>query len=157
MPINHRNVDLSVRIRCFLCDANRHPWALVRECNQWFCRQCVNYEGNQRLPYTITITRIMKNHVRTQLGLRLKTRITEVMRNTGQEQPFVVTLPSNYSVTNISEHYVERPVDLRTEVLNNTRTELTKTVTRAENYPLPKKRLLPKVINTDSNSTSSQN
>ena len=63
--------ELSNRKICFLCESPRFPWAMTIEAGEWVCRACVNYEGTERLPYSINNARILKNHVREQFFLRL--------------------------------------------------------------------------------------
>ena len=66
-----RDIDPLNRIRCFICDAYRYPSAMVRECNAWVCRQCVNYEGSVRLPYTIRNVSLLKNAIHHDLSVRV--------------------------------------------------------------------------------------
>ncbi len=110
-----KNVDLTVRIRCFLCDALRHPWSVLKECNEWVCRQCINYEGNHRLPYTINNVKLMKANVREHLGLRLSNK-----NNFGNPlaNPNLVTLPNNASAVNypnVWSNMTNAPINLTSE------------------------------------------
>lgn len=100
MSNSSRNVDLTVRLRCFVCDVLRHPWAMVRENNEWVCRQCVNYEGNYRLQYTMTNVRVMKNHIREHLSLRITPNTRSGQPN---EPAILLTIPTNESMVNAQE------------------------------------------------------
>ena len=123
MSVQYTDVDLLVRVRCFLCDALRYPWAMLREYDVWVCRQCINYEGNQRLPYTINNVRVMKNHVRPYQTLRIKST-DQVVPTANKKLPeVIVSLPVN-AANNDAEPLMfggSRVTDIWTSDLNDPR------------------------------------
>ena len=89
------DVNLLVRLRCFLCDAYRHPWALIKVNDEWVCRQCANFEGEHRLQYTINNTRMMKNYVRSHLSIKYKRLIPSGNTDNDGYPEYLFTLPTN--------------------------------------------------------------
>lgn len=45
---------------CYLCDGKRMPWQLIYEFSDPVCRQCLNYEGRQKIQSVIDSAREMK-------------------------------------------------------------------------------------------------
>ena len=105
MSNQRTNVDLLIRIRCFLCDAYRHPWAVVKESGQWVCRQCANYEWNYRLQYTVNNVQMMKNHVQPHLSLRIQRLSNSSIP--WQIPEVILSMPSNSSCVNLPKNSSE--------------------------------------------------
>ena len=90
------------KLPCFVCDTLVFPWALMREHNEMVCRNCIYYEGNYRLGFTINNTREMKRRASAQLVMRLPTRpppprYDPVRPNTARVSPITITLNNGLS------------------------------------------------------------